>query len=71
MCLAIPGRIVKIEGNLAEVDFGGVGRQVNISLVEARPGEWVMVHAGFAIQTVDEDEALETLRLWEDLLSRI
>ncbi len=70
MCLAISGRVIKVEGSMAEVDFGGVGRQVNVSLVDARPGDWVMVHAGFAIQTVDEDEALETLRLWEELLSQ-
>ncbi len=70
MCLAIPGKIVSIEGNKAEVDFGGVVRKVNISLVETKPGDWVVVHAGFAIETMDEKEAQETLKLWEELLSQ-
>ncbi|MDH7508295.1 MAG: HypC/HybG/HupF family hydrogenase formation chaperone [Methanomassiliicoccales archaeon] len=70
MCLAIPGKIIFIEGNLADVDFGGVLRKVNISLVDARIGEWVMVHAGFAIQTIDEEEAKETLKFWEELLAQ-
>lgn len=70
MCLAIPGKVVCVEGDLADVDFGGVLRKVNVSLVDAKIGDWVMVHAGFAIQTVDEDEAKETLRLWEELLAQ-
>ncbi|MBC7107928.1 MAG: HypC/HybG/HupF family hydrogenase formation chaperone [Methanomassiliicoccales archaeon] len=70
MCLAIPGKIVFVEGNLADVDFGGVLRKVNVSLVDAKIGDWVMVHAGFAIQTIDEEEAKETLRLWEELLAQ-
>ena len=68
MCLAIPGKIVNIEGNQAEVDFGGVIRNVNISLVESTPGDWVVVHAGFAIEKMDEEEAQETLKLWQELL---
>jgi hydrogenase expression/formation protein HypC len=43
---------------------------VNISLVDTLPGQWVVVHAGFAIQVMDENEAMETLRLWEELLSQ-
>ena len=50
MCLAVPGKIINIEGNQAEVDFGGVVRKVNVSLVESAPGDWVVVHAGFAIE---------------------
>jgi hydrogenase expression/formation protein HypC len=70
MCLAIPGKVLSIEGKMAEVDFGGVTRKVNVSLVETHPGEWVVVHAGFAIQVMDEEEATETLKLWEELLSQ-
>ncbi len=70
MCLAIPGRVVSIDGEAAEVDFGGVLRRVNVSLVDAEVGQYVIVHAGFAIQVMDEDEAAETLRLWEDLLTQ-
>jgi hydrogenase expression/formation protein HypC len=69
MCLAIPGKIVSIKGDIAVVDFGGVQRETNVSLVEARMGDYVVVHAGFAIQTVDEEDARETLKLWEELLA--
>ncbi len=69
MCLAVPGKVISISGKMAEVDFGGVVREVNVSLVDTHPGEWVVVHAGFAIQVMDEQEATETLRLWEELLS--
>ncbi|HUV25560.1 MAG TPA: HypC/HybG/HupF family hydrogenase formation chaperone [Methanomassiliicoccales archaeon] len=70
MCLAIPGKVVSIEGKIADVDFGGVSKKVNLSMVEVEVGEWVIVHAGFAIQTMDEQEALETLKLWEELLAQ-
>lgn len=70
MCLAIPGKVCSIEENMAEVEFGGVLRKVNISLVDVKVGDWVVVHAGFAIQTVDEEEAKETLRLWDEVLAQ-
>jgi hydrogenase expression/formation protein HypC len=69
MCLAVPGKVVSIDGQSAVVDFGGVQRETNISLVQVRPGDYVVVHAGFAIQTVDEEEAKETIRLWEELMA--
>jgi hydrogenase expression/formation protein HypC len=69
MCLAIPGKVVSIEGNIALIDFGGVQRETNISLVEVKQGDYVIVHAGFAIQAVDESDALETIKLWEELLA--
>lgn len=68
MCLAVPGRIVSIEGKDAQVDFGGIMRKTNISMVEAAVGDYVIIHAGFAIQMVDEEEAKETIKLWEELL---
>jgi hydrogenase expression/formation protein HypC len=70
MCLAIPGRVVSIDGKMADVNFGGVKRRVNLSMVETDVGEWVIVHAGFAIQTMDEEEAMKTLKLWEELLAQ-
>ena len=70
MCLAVPGKVTSIDGNQADVDFGGVVRKVNVSLVEATVGEWVVVHAGFAIEKMDEEEAKETLELWNDLLDQ-
>jgi hydrogenase expression/formation protein HypC len=70
MCLAIPAKIMSLSGEKAQVDFGqGVLREVNISLVEAKLGEYVLVHAGYAIQVLEEKEALETLSLWNDVLS--
>jgi hydrogenase expression/formation protein HypC len=69
MCLAVPGKIVSVSGELAVVDFGGVQRQTNVSLVEAKVGDYVIVHAGFAIQIVDEEDAKETIKLWEELLA--
>jgi hydrogenase expression/formation protein HypC len=69
MCLAIPALVMSVEGSKANVDFGqGVLREVNVSLVEAKIGDYVLVHAGYAIQVVEKDEALETLRLWNDIL---
>lgn len=68
MCLAIPGKIVEIEGKTAKVDFGGTLHPSDISLVDAGVGDYVIVHAGFAIQMMDEEEAQETLDLWRELL---
>ncbi|MEM0358551.1 MAG: HypC/HybG/HupF family hydrogenase formation chaperone [Hadesarchaea archaeon] len=71
MCLAIPARVVEKKGELAKVDFGdGTLREVDISLVEVEVGQYVIVHAGFAIQVLDEEEARESLRLWQELLSQ-
>jgi len=69
MCLAIPARILEIRENKAQVDFGGgVSREVNVMLVDAKVGDYVLVHAGYAIQVLDEKEAKETLKLWEEIL---
>ncbi|MCW4011018.1 MAG: HypC/HybG/HupF family hydrogenase formation chaperone [Candidatus Bathyarchaeota archaeon] len=69
MCLAIPARVMSIEGDKAQVDFGEkVLREVNVTLVDAKVGEYVLVHAGYAIQTMDQKEALETLSLWNEVL---
>jgi len=69
MCLAIPARVTTISGDKAQVDFGkGVLREVNVSLVEVKVGDYVLVHAGYAIQTMDQKDALETLSLWNEVL---
>jgi hydrogenase expression/formation protein HypC len=69
MCLAIPALIRSVEGTRANVDFGqGVLRDVNISLVKAKVGDYVLVHAGYAIQVVEEKEAKETLKIWKEVL---
>jgi hydrogenase expression/formation protein HypC len=68
MCLAIPGKVTKMKGDEAYIDFGGVRRWANVSLVDAKVGSYVIVHAGFAIQVLDEREAKETLKLWSQVL---
>lgn len=67
MCLAIPGKITTLnkKTNIASVDFDGIKREVNISLVEVRKGDYVIVHAGYAIQKIDQKEAKEALKLFE------
>jgi hydrogenase expression/formation protein HypC len=75
VCLAIPGCIVDVvdEANrLARVEIAGVRRTINVGLLDAdgggvEPGDWVLVHVGFAMSKVDEDEALATLKLLEDM----
>ena len=70
MCLAIPAHVMQIRGEKAQVDFGeGVLREVNVTLVDAKVGDYVLVHAGYAIQLLDEKEALETLSLWNEILA--
>ena len=69
MCLAIPAKVIEINGATAKVDFGeGVLREVNVSLVEAKVGDYVLVHAGYAIQVLSQEEAMETLKLWKEIL---
>lgn len=69
MCLAIPAKVIEIRGDTAKVDFGaGTVRDVNVSLVEAKVGEYVIVHAGYAIEVLDQKAAEETLSLWNEIL---
>ena len=68
MCLAVPGKILEIDGDTARVDFGGITREANVVLVpEAAVDSYVLVHAGFAIQVLNEEEAEETLSLFREL----
>lgn len=70
MCLAIPGEVVEIlDDKRAMVDYGGTRREVDITFVKPEIGEWVIVHAGFALQILDKEEAQETLALWDEALS--
>jgi hydrogenase expression/formation protein HypC len=71
MCLAIPAKVLNVKGSTATVDFGdGTHRRVNVSLVDASVDEYVIVHAGFAIEVLDKEEAEKTLALWRELLSQ-
>ena len=71
MCLGIPGQVIEVvdrEGGLARVDISGVRREVSVALVDEpaapiEPGDWVLVHVGFALSRIDEAQAHETLEL--------
>jgi hydrogenase expression/formation protein HypC len=72
MCLAVPGKVIDIEPNshpaMGTVDFAGVRRKICLEwLPEARLGDYVIVHVGFAISLLDEQEALETLRILKEM----
>jgi len=70
MCLAIPAEVKALNGETAKVNFGGgVLRDVNVTLVDVKVGDYVLVHAGYAIEVLDREDALETLRLWDEMLS--
>jgi hydrogenase expression/formation protein HypC len=75
MCLAVPGQVVEVvdeENRLATVEVAGVRRTVNIGLLDvedtaAGPGDWVLIHVGFALSKIDREEARATLRLLEEM----
>lgn len=68
MCLAVPVKVTKIEGDIAEVEAGGVSRQASLKILQnVGVGDYILLHAGFAIQKLDEAEALETLKLWSEI----
>lgn len=68
MCLAIPVQITSIDGTEAEVEFGGIAQKISVFLTpEARVGDYVLLHAGYAINVLDEEEAQETLRIFEEI----
>ncbi len=68
MCWAVPTRIIAVDGAVGRVEIGGTVREVGLQLIEGpQVGDYVLIHAGFAIQKVDEAEALETLRLLEEM----
>ena len=70
MCLGIPMRIISVEGDCAKVEAGGVSRKASLQLVDdASPGDYVIVHAGFAIEKIDEEEAKRTIELIEEIAS--
>ncbi|NMC60225.1 MAG: HypC/HybG/HupF family hydrogenase formation chaperone [Candidatus Methanofastidiosa archaeon] len=68
MCLAVPGKVIEIKGSTGIVDFNGVKREVRMDLVDAKIGDYVIVHTGFAIEKMDEKDALESLEIWKQLL---
>ena len=68
MCLAIPTRILEIDGSRAQAEAGGVRREISIELTPGvKPGDYVIVHAGFAIERLREEEARETLKIFAEM----
>jgi hydrogenase expression/formation protein HypC len=72
MCLAFPGKILKIDGKVALVDFGGVRRDVRLDLLDrVHEGDYVIVHVGYAIQVLDQKEAERMLKSWAEVLEGV
>ncbi len=71
MCLSIQGKVIKLKDNakFAQVDFGNVKKDINIELVKANPGDYVLVHAGFAIEIVDEKDIQKNIDMLNELKS--
>ena len=68
MCLAVPGKVVEIKEKIGVVDFNGIKREVRLDLVDVKIGDYVIVHTGFAIEKMDEKDALESLDIWKEIL---
>ncbi len=70
MCLAIPSKVVEINENMATVDTMGVKRVVGLDLLadEVKINDYVLIHIGYAINKIDENEAMESLKIYEDLI---
>ncbi|MFP5258604.1 MAG: HypC/HybG/HupF family hydrogenase formation chaperone [Acidobacteriota bacterium] len=68
MCLAVPMEVTAINDMIADVEIGGVTRQVRLDLIDTAPalGDFVIVHAGFAIRRMDRDDAMETIKLFQE-----
>lgn len=68
MCLAIPMKVININGNEAVAEVGGAEYRANLTILpDIKIGEYIIVHAGFAIERLDEESALETLQIWQDV----
>lgn len=68
MCLGIPAKVIELKGTRALVEVGAATREISVTLLdEVKEGDWVVIHAGYAIQKVNEEEAMETLELLRKL----
>lgn len=70
MCIAMPGKIISLEGDTARADFGGNTVDVNVGLIDAQIGQYVLVHAGCAIEVMEKDKAEELIEIFADLEER-
>lgn len=73
MCLAIPMEVKKIKDNWALVEYEGTQREVRLEIIDERPkvGDYVIIHAGFALHRIDEEEAKESLKYWKEILAHV
>lgn len=72
MCWAVPTRVIEVRGDLGKVEIAGAVREVGLQLIrDPQVGDYVLLHAGFAIQKMDEEEALKTLAIFEEMYSSI
>lgn len=71
MCLAVPAKIVSVNGERAEVEIGGIRREASLSLVadQVAVGDYVLIHTGYAIAKVDEKEARSILKTWKEVMA--
>jgi hydrogenase expression/formation protein HypC len=70
MCLSVPAKILSVEGNTAKASVGGAIVDTSLHLVDdVQPGDYVLIHTGFALQKISEEEALETIRLIKEIES--
>jgi len=70
VCIGVPGQIIEVRSDSAIVELGGLKREVGTQLVDdLKPGDYVLVHAGYAIQKIDEEDAQETLALLNEMYS--
>jgi hydrogenase expression/formation protein HypC len=68
MCLGVPGKLTQIDGKTATADIMGAQRRISLNFVKtAKIGDYVLIHAGCAIQVIDEEEAMETIKLFNEL----
>ncbi|MBA7654497.1 hypothetical protein ES703_62377 [subsurface metagenome] len=68
MCLAVPMKLIHIEGDKGIVELSGIKKEVSLKLLdEVKKGDYLIIHAGFAIQRVDEEDAQETFKIWEEI----
>ena len=66
ICLAIPGKIIEINGENAIIDYSGEKRKANTSLVEVKKGDYVIINAGFIIEKLEKEQALQSIKEWEN-----
>ena len=66
MCLALPGKIEKIDGEKAIIDYDGIKKEANVSFIDCKEGDYVLVHVGFAIEKIDEERARRAYSLLDE-----